>query len=294
MNRPLLALLTFLLLAAPAAMAADAAADAGKPMLTAPVGLQLYSLRTQFQHDGVPKTLDRVKALGFKYVELAGTYNLPADKFKAMLDERGLIPISGHFPYDRFKNEPEKVAVEAKALGLQYAGCAWISHKAPFNEQAARDAITVFNKAGRVLADNGVKLYYHNHGYEFHPYQDGTLFDLMLKETDPTLVFFQMDILWVILPGQDPAKLLAKYPDRWVFTHLKDLKKGVPTGNLSGGTDVRNDVALGTGQVDYPALFAAAAKSAVKYHFIEDESPTVVDQLPQTLKFLEQFQPPQK
>ncbi len=264
-------------------------AEEAKAMLKAPVGLQLYSLRTQFQAEGVPKTLDRVKALGFKYVELAGTYNLPPEKFKAMLDERGLIPISGHFSFDKFKSDPEGVAKEAKALGLQYAGTAWVKGKADFDEKYCREVAAAFNKAGKVMADNGLKFYYHTHGYEFVPYEQGTLFDLLMKETDPKLVSYEMDILWVVFPGQDPAKLLAKYPDRWCFTHLKDLRKGVKTGSLTGGTDVRNDVALGTGQVDYPAVLKAAAGTAVTYHFIEDESPTVLDQLPMTLKFLEQF-----
>ena len=67
------------------------------------------------------------------------------------------------------------------------------------------------------------------------------------------------------------------------------MRKGVKTGALTGNTDVRNDVTLGTGQVDFPAVFRAAAKSAVKYHFIEDESPTSVTQIPQSLKYLEQF-----
>src|SRR6185295_13501959 len=71
-----------------------------------PIGLQLYSLRAQFMANGVGPTLDKVKAMGFKNVELAGTYNLPADKFRAMLDERGLVPVSGHFPYKRYKDEP--------------------------------------------------------------------------------------------------------------------------------------------------------------------------------------------
>src|SRR5688572_18889294 len=92
------------LLLAPLFLTASALAQ-DKPQLKVPVGLQLYSLRTQFQAEGVPKTLDRVKAMGFKYVELAGTYNLPADTFKAMLEERGLVAISGHFSYDRLKNE---------------------------------------------------------------------------------------------------------------------------------------------------------------------------------------------
>ena len=260
-----------------------------KPVLKAPVGLQLYSLRTQFQAEGVPKTLDRVKDLGFKYVELAGTYNVAPDKFKAMLDERGLTAIAGHFAWDRFKSDPDGIINDAKALGLQYAGTAWVKGKEPFDEKYCREIAAEFNKAGKALADKGIKFYYHTHGYEFVPFGDGTLFDLLVKETDPKYVSFEMDILWVVYPGQDPAKLLEKYPDRFCFTHLKDLRKGVKTGALTGNTDVRNDVTLGTGQVDYPAVFRAAANSAVKYHFIEDESPTSVTQIPQSLKYLEQF-----
>ena len=260
-----------------------------KPVLKAPVGLQLYSLRTQFQAEGVPKTLDRVKGLGFKYVELAGTYNVAPDKFKTMLDERGLTAIAGHFAWDRFKSDPDGIINDAKALGLQYAGTAWVKGKEPFDEKYCREIAAEFNKAGKALADKGIKFYYHTHGYEFVPYGDGTLFDLLVKETDPKYVSFEMDILWVVYPGQDPAKLLEKYPDRFCFTHLKDLRKGVKTGALTGNTDVRNDVTLGTGQVDYPAVFRAAANSAVKYHFIEDESPTSVTQIPQSLKYLEQF-----
>jgi sugar phosphate isomerase/epimerase len=121
-------------------------------------------------------------------------------------------------------------------------------------------------------------------------HEDGTLFDLLVKETDPKLVGFQMDVLWVVFPGQDPAKLLTKYPDRWVLMHLKDLRKGIKTGELTGKTDVRNDVVLGTGQVDWPALVSAIAKTKIQYAFIEDESPTVLDQLPESLKFLAGYQ----
>jgi sugar phosphate isomerase/epimerase len=70
--------------------------------------------------------------------------------------------------------------------------------------------------------------------------------------------------------------------------HLKDLKKGVATGSLPGKTDVRNNVVLGTGQVDWPAVFRAAKKAGVKHYFIEDESPDVATQLPLTLQYLRQ------
>ena len=252
-----------------------------------PVGLQLYSLRDQFKQD-VPRTLDTVKALGFQLVELAGTYGLSAEAFSQQLAARGLKPIAAHFPYEKYRDDAEGVAREAKALGLRYAGVAWIPHQGAFDEQACRAAIAVFNQAGEVLAKHGLRFFYHQHGYEFQPFGQGTLFDLMMAETNPKFVTYEMDLLWTVHPGQDPVKLLKKYGKRWELMHLKDLKKGVQ-GDLSGGTDVRNDVALGTGQMDFAAILKAAKKAGTKYYFIEDESPTVLDQLPQSLRFLEQI-----
>lgn len=272
------------MLLAPLAFAAGAAGAS----FEGPVGLQLYSLRAQFTANGVPKTLETVKGWGVKYAELAGTYNLKPEQLKALLAERGIKAVSGHFPYKQFKENPAAVAAEAKALGLEYAGTAWADHKPPLNEAQAKDIVDTFNKAGAVLAQHGLKFFYHCHGYEFQPHGDGTLMDYIIKNTDPKTVSFQMDILWVVFPGHDPAKLLAKYPDRWVSIHLKDLKKGVATGSLTGKTDVSNDVAIGTGQMNWAAILPAAKKAGVKYYFIEDESPSVESQVPQSLKFLGQ------
>jgi sugar phosphate isomerase/epimerase len=252
-----------------------------------PVGLQLYSLREQFKKD-VPRTLDEVKSFGIKYAELAGTYNLPPEKFKAELESRGIEAVSGHFPYDRFRDDPESIAREAQALGLKYAGCAWITHQGDFDEKTCREAAAVFNKAGEALAKQGLKFFYHTHGYEFQPHATGTLFDLLMTETNPKFVSYQMDIFWIVHPGQDPVKLLGKYGKRWELMHLKDMKKGTPTGLLTGKTEVTNDVALGTGQIDLPAVLRAAKKAGVKWYFIEDESPSSEQQIPQSLRFLEQ------
>src|SRR3972149_2168967 len=106
--------------------------SAGK--LGAPVGLQLYSLREQFAKD-VPGTLDKVRDFGFEYVELAGTYGLTPEKFKAELDSRGLKAVSAHFPYEKFRDDVAGIAREAKVLRVQYVGCAWIAHKGDFNEK---------------------------------------------------------------------------------------------------------------------------------------------------------------
>lgn len=251
-----------------------------------PVGLQLYSLRADFAKD-VPATIQVVRGLGFRDVELAGTYGMEPAQFRSMLISNGLMPVAAHFPYDRFKTNAEGVALEAKALGLKYAGVAWIPHDGDFDEKKCLEAVEVFNQAGKVLAAHGLKFFYHNHGYEFQPYGNGTLFDLMMAETNPQHVFYEMDVLWVQHPGQDPVKLLQKYGSRWALMHIKDLKKGVKTGELTGSTDVRNDVALGTGQVDLQATLKAAQIAGVKYYFIEDESPSVLQQLPLSLSYLE-------
>src|SRR5512134_3619786 len=94
-------------------------------------GLQLYSLRDSFATD-VPGTLDKVRNFGFKQVELAGTYGLTPEKFKAELDARKLKAVAGHFPFKRFREDAEGIAREAKALGLEYVGCAWIDHQGAF------------------------------------------------------------------------------------------------------------------------------------------------------------------
>jgi len=264
------------------------AAETNTPFFDA-VGLQLYSLRDEFPKD-VSGTLDRVRDYGVQYVELAGTYNVPQEKFLAMLQERGLKPIGMHFPYARFRDDVEGIARDAKALNLKYVGCAWIDHQGRFDEKQCREAAAVFNRAGEALAKHGLTFYYHNHGYEFEPFGQGTLFDLLVTETKPEFVTFQMDVLWAVLPGQDPVKLLEKYAGRWSLLHLKDLRKGVPTnGGAKSSTELTNDVTLGTGQVDWAPLVRTAMKVGVKYFFIEDESPTATTQIPESLKFLKQL-----
>lgn len=249
------------------------------------IGLQLYSLRDQFQKD-VPGTMDTVKAFGFRTVELAGTYNLTPEQFRQQLDTHGLTAVSAHFPYERYRDDVEGVARDAQTLGLKYVGCAWIPHTDPFDEKTCREAAAVFNRAGEALAKHGLKFFYHSHGYEFQPYEDGTLFDLLMHETKPEYVNFEMDVFWIIHPGQDPVQLLQKYPKRWLLMHVKGMRDSTPTGLLTGHSDVTNDVALGTGKIDYPPILKAAQKIGVKYYFIEDESPSSEQQIPQSFTYL--------
>ena len=285
MQRTLLSVAASVTVAACSLLTTASAAVGTSASFKGPVGLQLYSLRDQFKQD-VSGTLDKVKAMGFVEVELAGTYGLSNEKFLEALGARGLKPIAGHFAYERWKADPEGAAKEAKALGLRFAGCAWIPHEGAFDEKECREAIAVFNRAGEATAKHGIKFFYHNHGYEFQPHGAGTLFDLLMGETKPAYVSFEMDVFWTHHPGQDAVKLLEKHGKRWELLHVKDMKKGVK-GDLSGGSDVRNDVAVGTGQIPIAAILRAAQKIGVKHYFIEDESPSVLEQIPQTLRYLE-------
>ena len=88
-------------------------------------------------------------------------------------------------------------------------------------------------------------------------------------------------------PGQDPVKLLEKYGSRLELMHVKDMKKGAQTGDLTGKSDANNSVTLGTGMMDWPAILRAAQKAGVKWYFIEDESPASSQQIALSLRYLE-------
>jgi sugar phosphate isomerase/epimerase len=181
-----------------------------------PVGLvSPYSLRDLQKSQGLAAALDKTRSLGFRYVEFGSDFGgLKPAAFKAELDRRGLVPAGLHFSYEQIRDDVEGVAAAAKVMNVSLVGCAWIPHKDPFDEKQCRSAAAVFNRAGAALAKHGIQLYYHTHGYEFRPFGQGTVFDLLVAETSPKSLMFEMDVAWVVLPGQDPAELIKKYPDR--------------------------------------------------------------------------------
>ena len=247
-------------------------------------GVVSYTFRESFKQD-VPGTLDKIKALGITNIEFSNLFGKTAAELRALLDARGMVCTSYGTGYNEVLNKTDEVVQNAKTLGAKYVRVAWIPHEGDFTLETAKKTVADFNRAGKALRDNGLTFCYHNHGYEFQPHGDGTLFDYLVQNTDPTAVSFEMDILWVAHPGQDPVKLLKKYPQRFKLMHVKDLKKGVK-GDLSGGTPVENDVALGTGQINIAAVMKAARNTAIEYFYIEDESPSVDVQVPQSIAYL--------
>jgi sugar phosphate isomerase/epimerase len=248
-------------------------------------GVVSYTYRNYFAKD-VPSTLDMIKANGFTDIEFSSLFGKTAAELRKLIDEKGIKCSSFGVGYDDLVNKIDTVAKNAKTLGAQYVRVAGIPHKGVFTLADAQKAVEDFNKAGKILKEQyGLIFVYHNHGFEFQPYQDGTLYDYIVQQTNPDYVSFELDILWAYFPGQDPAKLLEKYGGRYKLMHLKDLKKGVQ-GNASGGTPQDNDVALGTGQIDIPTILKAAKKARLKHYYIEDESNNVIKQVPESIAYL--------
>ncbi len=261
----------------------------GKTLKETP-GIVSYTYRNSFQKD-VAATLDTIKALGISNIEFSNLFGKTAIELKKLLDERGMKCTSFGTSYDDLLNNTKQAAENAKTLGASFVRVAWIPHdnKIPFTLENAQKAVTDFNTMGKLLNDEyGLTFCYHNHGYEFVQYKNGTFFDYIVTNTNPKYVSFEIDILWVAHPGKNPAELIKKYPKRFKLMHIKDLRKDV-VGNFSGGTPVENDVAVGRGQIDIPAVLKAAKKSAIQNYYIEDESPSIKIQVPQSLAYLKKI-----
>jgi sugar phosphate isomerase/epimerase len=251
-----------------------------------PLGLQLYSLRFQFKKN-VPYSLDLVHDFGFTEIEGGGNYGYGIDTFKHMLEAHGLKTVSSFGDYNALRTNPEPAFKTAREFGADYVICGWIPHqRGHFTEQNAREAAAVFNDAGAKARAAGLRFAYHPHGYEFQPYGDGTLFDLLVAETKPENVSFELDVFWAVHGGADPVKLLNRYGNRFELMHVKDLKKGVK-GDLTGSAPDEWSVPIGQGQVDWAAVLQAAQKAGVKHYFIEDESVDALNQIGPSLHYLQ-------
>jgi sugar phosphate isomerase/epimerase len=249
------------------------------------VGVQLYSVRALMDKD-VPGTLAVVQNMQISDVEVAGLYNRSAASFRDALEKHGLKASGVHFQWDRFSRDIDGVIKDAKALSCEYVTLPWIPHNGDFTIDDARSTADKFNEWGRKCSEAGLKFTYHPHGYEFTHFDRGTVFDEMVKLTKPEFVNYELDVFWAFDGGADPVQLMRKYPTRFPLMHLKDMRKGVHTPNYTGHEDVESDVALGTGQLNIPAILEEAEKIGVKHYYIEDESSKSVQQIPQSVQYI--------
>lgn len=249
------------------------------------IALQLYSLREQMKSDAKETHL-LLPQWGIKYIEGGSTYGMSMEEYQEFLASNDLSIISVGADYQQLKDNPQEVIDQAKAFGAKYATCFWIPHPSrQFSFKEAKEAVEVFNKAGKILKDEGITLAYHPHGYEFKSHGDGVLFDYIIENAENYK--FNMDVYWVQMGGGDPLALMKKYEDKFPLLHLKDRKTGTP-GNPFGSGDVETNVVLGTGDIDIKGIILEAKKIGTKYLIIEDESSRSVEQIPQSIDYINQ------
>jgi sugar phosphate isomerase/epimerase len=262
--------------AAAAAFRGFAHAAGEKP----PLGLQLYSLRFALAKD-VPGTLKQVKAWGFDEVETFGSFGA---EIASQLKDAGLTARAMHIGFDRFEKDMAGVLRDADTLGATTVLNPSLPHKAfPASREEVLTAAGAFARWSKACRAAGKRFGYHLHGQEFGPAPEGTLFDVLAKESGPD-VGFEFDVYWIAYGGGDPVALMKKHAGRVWFTHLKDMPKGLAPGAPEARRE-GSKVVLGTGGLDIKGIVAAGKAAGVEIHFIEDESADPVGQIPKSVAF---------
>ncbi|WP_209330071.1 sugar phosphate isomerase/epimerase family protein [Lunatimonas salinarum] len=250
------------------------------------IALQLYSLRNQMKID-VERYHEIINQWGIRYIEGGGTYGMSDQDYQDLLHRNGLKMVSIGGSFEEMRDNPKAVIERAKAFGAKYIVTFWVPHASgKFGMDDAKNAVEVFNAAGKLVKDAGLTFCYHPHGYEFKPHGDGTLFDYMIQSARD--FDFQMDIFWVKMGGGDPLGLLRKHPAKFPLLHMKDRKSGT-AGTTDGTGDVETNVVLGTGDIDIAGIIRQAKMNGVEYLIIEDESSRSVSQIPQSVRYINQI-----
>lgn len=227
-------------------------------------GIQLYTLR-----DILPGNAKKIlkELAGFGYTQIESYegpegifWNMSAKDCKSYLDSLGLQLISTHCDiYNNF----EKKAEEAASIGMKYLICPWIGPQK--TKEDYKKFAALFNEKGRICQQQGIRFAYHNHDYSFKMAQGEIPQEILLKETDPSLVDFEMDMYWVVAGGGNPLEWFQKHPGRFKLGHVKDRgKKPVNDGKYES-TD------LGTGSIDYRTLLPKAKSMGLTYLIMEQE-----------------------
>lgn len=221
-----------------------------------PVGLQLYTLRKPFAEDAVG-TLERIKATGYDEVEFAAPLDTDFAPLAARMREIGLDCPSVHVGLADINDRPDRVLEVAKTLGTRFVVL-------PFVDPATADWQGVVAQAqafAKRAADEGFRFCYHHHHFEFDASRGFRPFDVLVGESDPELLFFELDVYWLKTGGEDPTAMIEKLAGRVKLLHLKDA---APDGNM---TDV------GSGVLDFPAMIAAGRAAGVEHFFVEHDFP---------------------
>jgi len=225
------------------------------------IGIQMYTVRDQLQAD-FEGTVTKIAQIGYRNLEFAGYYNRTPEQVRALLDKVGAVSRSSHIGAPLLRQDAAGQIKAAKTIGQEYITLPSYN----FGKEGLagwRKGVAEFNQWGAMCRDAGLKLAYHNHAAEFATLEGTTGYDVLVKETDPKLVDFELDLYWAKFADQDPLALFAKYPGRFAMWHVKDM---VVTGTQKGMSPV------GKGTIDFKSIFAHARESGMKYFFVEHDT----------------------
>ena len=262
-------------------LACGSAGRARATPLGGPVGIQLYAVREELQANPAA-TLRTLKTIGFGAVETAGFAGLSAQQFRRLLDDAGLACPSAHLRLD--VDNLGAAFEQAHALGTHYAASGSLREalatargehaqaaSAPTRGMSldeARRTAELANRIGEQARRAQLQYVYHNHDFEFAEQPAGAIgYDLLIRETDPGLVQFEIDCGWMVLGGRDPRDYFARYPGRFPMIHVKDFLPAAAANGAHPGAE------LGHGMIDYGPIFAAAEKAGLRHYFAEQEGP---------------------
>ena len=235
-------------------------------------GMQLWSMRRLIDERlQTPAELFReLGRLGYTEIEKFTTWGLTVEQFQRALRDAGLRCPSGHdgpgFPATGNWEPGYRASLEySVAIGQKYTGLAWFSgDAAPYNSEATWHALAQhLNRAGAIAREYGLQFFYHNHDFEFSNRFNGKpAYDILLAETNPDLVKFELDLYWIVYGGESPVHYLAEDPARFPLYHVKDRTW------RDRGPNVQDWEDTGPGSIDFPDIFEAGDGRRLDKHFI--------------------------
>jgi sugar phosphate isomerase/epimerase len=223
-------------------------------------GIQLYTVRRLMAQDAA-STLAALAQIGYREVELAGLYGKTAAEFRGLLNQNGLAAPAAHIGIGQLRTNLSKVLDDSTALGHR-----WIIVPSLSGDDRTPDGLKrvgeFLNQTAMTAKPRGFRLGYHNHQYEFPPLPTGERpFDILLQNTDPTLVDFELDLYHAREGGGNALEYFARFPGRFAALHVKDA---TPDGRMAN---------VGQGVIDFAAIFAQADSAGVKHYFVEHDNP---------------------
>lgn len=224
------------------------------------VALQMYTVRELTAQD-YPGTLKRVAEIGYKAVQVTRPDPNSAGDIRKVMDDLGLESAGTHIGLNVIQDNFQLAVDTTKALGTEWLVIPSIPKELREDAAKLKDTGRVFNELGAKLKEQGLKLAYHNHAFEFETYEGTTGYDLMFEQADPELVQNEIDTYWVQFGGEDPVGMLKRFSGRIEIVHFKDMGEG----------EDKPMVPVGEGILDWPAILDACQEGGTRYVCIEQD-----------------------